>query len=116
MSDSLFLHLSGSDAILLESNHDIDMLRYGSYAQSLKDRILGRLGHLSNDEAAYTCARLLPSGTTHFILGHLSGDNNSPELAYRTAAKAIEQSGAKIGRDVSLEALQRSVPGRLTTI
>jgi phosphoribosyl 1,2-cyclic phosphodiesterase len=116
MDDALFLHLAKSDMILLESNHDLDMLRYGSYSYSLKTRILGKYGHLSNDEAAAICARLMSSGTHHYVLGHLSGENNRPELAFDTAARILKKCGAKIGKDVFLSVAERNKEGKLLAI
>jgi len=116
MDDALFLHLTKSDLILLESNHDIDMLRYGNYCYNLKERILSSNGHLSNDEAAATCARLMSSGTCHYILGHLSGDNNRPELAFNTVARMLTKCGAEIGRDIYLTVAERNREGVLIAI
>ena len=116
MNDELFLNLAKSDLVLLESNHDVDMLRYGPYSPTLKTRILGKSGHLSNDEAAPTCARLMSGGTRHFILGHLSGENNNPDLAYRTTADTLARCGARVGENVFLSVADRGTSGRLVTI
>jgi len=103
MNEKLFMAISKSREILLESNHDVNMLLGGEYPYYLKQRIRGKLGHLSNEEAAATCARLIGMGTNKIYLGHLSRENNLPSKAYETCAAAIEKCGAVIGRDVLLK-------------
>ncbi len=107
MTESLFLSLTGSHAILLESNYDADMLKNGKYPYMLKNRIAGKHGHLSNAEAAATAARLACLGTKHIILGHLSRENNKPELAYMAAKKEIEAAGICIDKDMCLSVANR---------
>ncbi len=94
--------LSGSDLILLESNHDVGMLRNGPYPYFLKERILSDRGHLSNEVCADAAVCLLKSGTTRFVLGHLSRENNFPSLAYETTHSAMTMAGAKENSDYSL--------------
>ena len=89
--------LSGSDCIVIESNHDEEMLRYGRYPAFLKKRILSEQGHLSNDACAEAVARFANNGTKHFFLAHLSQENNRPELALDCAVKATA------GMDVHIE-------------
>ena len=90
--------LRGCHALVLESNHDPDLLRKGPYTWPLKQRILGRNGHLSNQAAAALLRDLLHPGLQRVVLAHLSQVNNLPELAMETA-------GAVLGptRDVRLE-------------
>jgi len=100
--------IAGADIVLLESNHDPEMLkRNPHYPQHLKSRILGRKGHLSNENGAEAAVKLAQGGTSHLLLGHLSSENNTPDLAYRTVQEALEKAGAEVGRDVTL-----SVAGR----
>lgn len=94
VTDEVLGAVSGSDLILLESNHDVNMLRNGSYPYITKRRILSDLGHLSNVTCADTAVKLLESGTTRFFLGHLSRENNFPELAYETTKAAMSMAGA----------------------
>lgn len=94
--------ISGSDLVLLESNHDVGMLQNGPYPYATKRRILSDLGHLSNDVCAETAVQLLQSGTTRFCLGHLSRDNNMPSLAYQTTYSEMTMSGAREGSDYLL--------------
>lgn len=77
-------HLLGLDAVLLEANHDVHMLEAGPYPFSLKRRILGRKGHLSNEMAGQLLGELLHDRMKHIVLGHLSKENNYAELAYET--------------------------------
>ncbi len=94
VTDEVLRAVSGSDLILLESNHDVNMLRNGSYPYITKRRILSDIGHLSNVTCADTAVKLLESGTTRFFLGHLSRENNFPELAYETTKAAMSMAGA----------------------
>lgn len=105
MSEKLFLSLSGSDGIILESNHDVKMLLNGGYPYHLKMRIHGKLGHLSNDEAASVCARLASLGTKTILLGHLSEENNKPEIALAQTADMLCKDGVRLDEDVILRVL-----------
>ncbi|MBO5571573.1 MAG: MBL fold metallo-hydrolase [Ruminococcus sp.] len=92
--------LTGCRLVLLEANYDDYMLRTGPYPLYLKERILSVNGHLSNDDSGAQAAKLVERGTTHIILGHLSQDNNRPDIAYNTVQKAL--SGFVSGRDYLL--------------
>lgn len=81
VSDKLRQDLKNATAYLIESNHEIDMLRYGKYPWSLKQRILGDKGHLSNVDGALAMTDLIGDNTQHIYLGHLSRDNNTKEIA-----------------------------------
>ena len=102
ISAELEANLSGSNAVLLEANHDISMLRNGSYSYRLKQRILGDYGHLSNDNCARLALRLVKQGTRDILLGHLSAENNRPDLAYNSTCDMLEAAGAKVGHDIRL--------------
>lgn len=99
MTDEVLNALIGCDLVMLESNHDVNMLQCGGYPYMLKRRILGVKGHLSNDACAETLTKLIKSGTTRFFLGHLSRENNMPQLAYQTSVSALEMAGAHEGED-----------------
>jgi len=88
--------LDGADTVLIESNHDEQMLRYGPYPVFLKRRILSDRGHLSNDNCARLAGGLAKNGTKRIILGHLSKENNTPAAAVSASAKALEGSGAEL--------------------
>ncbi len=93
MPDSIRVHLRRVQILLLESNHDIEMLKVGPYPWSVKQRVMGRNGHLSN---AHTCDYLeadLDSGVETLILGHLSEHNNHPEIVRMGAAQSLERRG-----------------------
>lgn len=85
--------LLGADVLVLESNHDVEMLRSGPYPYPLKKRILGDEGHLSNDAAAAYAVESVRAGTRAILLAHLSDENNTPELALRTVSLALEEAG-----------------------
>lgn len=102
MTQTVRDHLRGCDLIHIESNHDVRMLENGPYPYPLKRRILSDRGHLSN----VACARELPSlvrdGTTRIFLGHLSRENNLPDLAYATAQAELNACGLKENIDYVL--------------
>ena len=93
LSDEVKEALLGCDMVVLESNHDIEMLRNGPYPQYLKRRILSEQGHLSNRDCAAFLPQLLKSGTRRFLLAHLSRENNTPALAVESALAALAQAG-----------------------
>lgn len=98
----------GSDTVLLESNHDVDMLKSGSYPPYLKRRILGEHGHLSNSECARMAAALAKRGTKRIILAHLSRENNTPDKAFSTVEDAL----CSCGGGVELCVAPAAVPSR----
>jgi phosphoribosyl 1,2-cyclic phosphodiesterase len=81
--------LSGCDALVLECNHDLEMLAHGDYPYPLKQRIAGRFGHLHNEAAAAILARIDTSHLTHIVAAHLSRENNTPELARNALASVL---------------------------
>lgn len=86
--------LSSCGIVMLESNHDVDMLKANPrYDYRLKTRILSDSGHLSNADCAAACAYLAGCGVKRFILAHLSEENNKPELAIKTVARSIAETG-----------------------
>lgn len=76
--------------VILESNHDLEMLRVGPYPWSVKQRVMSRRGHLSNEVAADFLAKDLDSSVSTVILGHISEHNNHPELVRNLASKSIK--------------------------
>ena len=83
-NDYIIESLKGMDALLLEANHDVNMVQYGPYPYSLKQRILGDRGHLSNELSGKLLGLLAHDNLQAVMLGHLSRENNLPELAYQT--------------------------------
>lgn len=110
MTDSVLDAIKGSTALVLESNHDVNMLENGPYPYPLKRRILSEFGHLSNDVCGDTAVKLVGSGTKHLVLGHLSHENNIPDLAYQTTKGALTIAGAELGNDYNLEVASRHTP------
>ena len=102
VTDSVRKAISGCDLVLLESNHDIDMLKRGPYPLNLKVRIMSDSGHISNIACAAELKNLLNSGTKRFILGHLSQKNNTPLIARACAEAALMDLGAENGKDYIL--------------
>ncbi|MBR2589587.1 MAG: MBL fold metallo-hydrolase [Clostridia bacterium] len=94
--------LSGSNVVILESNHELSMLLNGPYPYPLKMRVSGAKGHLSNDDCARELVRLVQGGTTGLYLGHLSRENNTPEIAEQSALSALQIAGLKRGFDFEL--------------
>lgn len=109
-NDYIIAQLSGSEAILLEANHDINMLEVGGYPYALKRRILGNRGHLSNDNSGRLLRRLLHPGLRHIFLGHLSKENNYPELAYETVLLELRDSKFTAGCDYKVQVAKRDCP------
>lgn len=96
--------LKGVRTLLVESNHDIEMLRRGPYPPELKLRIMSDKGHLSNNACAVELGNLLKGGTTNFVLGHISQHNNLPTLALSTAKSSLMDIGAVDKRDYIITA------------
>lgn len=86
-------HLRGCDVLVLESNHDLEMLRVGPYPWSVKQRVMSRVGHLSNDALADFFSGDYDNSAAFVVLAHLSEHNNHPEIARREAEKALAARG-----------------------
>ena len=106
-------NLEYSKFLLLESNYDLNTLKCSSYPYPLKQRIAGPYGHLSNDIAGQTISHLMNYGLETVMLGHLSKENNFPELAYQTVLNELNSSSSKVpfhlsvaGRDSIDEVIQ----------
>jgi len=91
--DSIKFHLRGSHVLLLESNHDLDMLKVGPYPWAVKQRVMSRNGHLSNEVVGDYVTHEFDSTTATLILGHLSEHNNHPEIARMVAQQALDRRG-----------------------
>jgi phosphoribosyl 1,2-cyclic phosphodiesterase len=83
------MHLRGCDALVIESNHDVEMLRGGPYPWSVKQRVMSRVGHLSNDSLAEFLSTDYDGSAAFLVLAHLSEANNHPELARQAAERAL---------------------------
>lgn len=89
----------GCDAVVIESNHDIEMLKNGSYPYMLKKRILGEYGHLSNKSCSNALPRLVESGVRRIVLAHLSPENNRPAIALGESCGALAAKSVKVSCD-----------------
>ena len=94
--------LKHADILLIEFNHDNEILLYSHYPWDLKQRIKGRLGHLSNNQASELLQELIHEGLSHVILAHLSQVNNKPEVALQSALGVIKKNGAESGVNLSV--------------
>ena len=109
MSDEIIMSVKESDILILEANHDVDMLKLGRYPWFLKQRVLGEEGHLSNAAAGETILRLLSESNKerHVLLAHLSRENNFPEMAYQTVKNILEEADYYIGKQLKLSTIIR---------
>jgi len=96
LTGSIKFHLRGTDLLMLESNHDLEMLKVGPYPWSVKQRVMGRKGHLSNDLVSDFIKSDLDSSISTLVLGHLSEHNNHPEIVRTTAARALDRAGRSL--------------------
>lgn len=113
VNDNMKSTIRGSSLYLIESNHDIQMLKDGSYPWYLKQRILSTKGHLSNIDAAKTLIEVLIGNGEIVLLGHLSKENNRPELAYDTVREHIEEHGFNVQKNITLDLTYRDKAGKV---
>ncbi len=116
MSNSILKQLEESLFIMLEANYDPEVLRCSSYPFSLKSRISGPTGHLSNEMAGKTISYLLPSGLKNAMLGHLSKESNFPELAYQTVVDELISNHSFHEDSISLSVASRDHHSHLIEI
>lgn len=102
VSEEVLRELIGVDAAVLEANHDVELLKNGPYPFLLKKRILSDHGHLSNRLCGLLAGRLFEHGAKNIVLAHLSKENNTPEIAYKTVSEYMLKSGAVPGENVGL--------------
>jgi len=102
VTDGVKKALAGSDGMVLETNHDLDMLRNGSYPWHLKRRILSNRGHLSNVEAGRTLAGVDLGKNCQVFLAHISKENNRRDIAENTVTQILSDQGFDIGADITL--------------
>ena len=100
--------LNGCKVLVFEANHDIDMLRNGSYPYALKQRISGPNGHLSNQQCGESLSEFVQNGTEQVFLAHLSKDNNTESLCRCTVENILRRSGIEAERDVRVRIAPRS--------
>lgn len=107
ITDSIKESLTDSEILLLEANHDLDMLKKGPYPWYLKQRILGEKGHISNDVAGNLISEIMSEKLKHIYLGHLSDENNIPRLAYDTVEKILNYNRIKLGTYLKMSLASR---------
>jgi phosphoribosyl 1,2-cyclic phosphodiesterase len=93
--------------MLVESNHDEDMVLIGPYPWPLKRRVLGEFGHMSNDTAGNLLTKVIKRGSEIVLLGHLSKENNFPQLAYKTVENILIESGMEVNPGICLDLTYR---------
>ncbi len=114
--DYIIGKLANSDVMVIEANHDIRMLEAGPYPYYLKRRIMGNRGHLSNERSGQLIRALLNNHIKAVLLGHLSKENNFPELAYETVKLELSDNDfTNDVRDFGLQVARRDVPGALVS-
>lgn len=113
VSPEIINSVKDSDLVILEANHDKDMLIKGSYPQYLKRRIAGKKGHLSNVEAGEALVEMVNGRVTHAILAHLSKENNLPSLASRTVKDILVKNGVTPEKDIMIELASRDATGNM---
>jgi phosphoribosyl 1,2-cyclic phosphodiesterase len=94
MTESIKRYIHGCDMLVLESNHDLEMLKVGPYPWFVKQRVMSRVGHLSNQAVSDYLSTEFDLQTRILVLAHLSGNNNHPEIARMFADQALQQAGA----------------------
>jgi len=110
VSEDMYDHIKGSDALILEANHEVNVLRAGPYPYVLKQRILSEKGHLSNETCGNVIARLLDDREEteddreipYVMLAHVSRQNNTPDMAYMTVKDVLFDDGLLVDKDVRI--------------
>ncbi|NLD10633.1 MAG: MBL fold metallo-hydrolase [Clostridiales bacterium] len=118
--DDIFDQIRGADTLVLEANHEVNILRMGSYPYPLQQRILGEEGHLSNETAGNTICHMLDAldgkKTPKVVLAHLSNENNTPEQAYLTVKNILFENDYYVDRDLELSVVRRDDPSPLIEV
>ncbi len=109
LPDSVRFHLRGVDFLMMESNHDLDMLKVGPYPWSVKQRVMGRNGHLSNDMVSHFILDYMDGCCKTLALGHLSEQNNHPAIVHMSARQALARRGSSARLVVSEPRIQSEV-------
>ena len=115
ITDDILFALEKSDFALIEANYDVNVLKYSPYPYSLKQRIAGPNGHLSNNTSGTLISKLIKSGLSSVLLGHLSKENNFPELAYKTVVEELIDNHYD-ENSVHIDVAKRDFPSRLVQL
>lgn len=116
VTDEMKSYISEANYLVIEANHDIEMLMAGNYPQYLKDRITSPLGHLCNSECGKVIAENMTPKLQHVWLCHLSEENNHPELARKTIESILRSYGIIPGKDLQLDVLRRKIPSEIFSL
>ncbi len=120
ISEEIFENIHDSDILVMEANHEVNLLLYGKYPYTLKQRILSDYGHLSNEACALSLIRFLrerPKGNVPTVLlAHLSKENNSPLQARHTVENMLQEAGFFVGKDLELKVAERDSMSSLMVI
>lgn len=121
VDDPVLKHLSGCDGLFFESNHDLDMLRLGTYPWSLKRRIMSRFGHLSNDESMMAVQRMIGAELKTLCMIHLSQRNNTEAIVRDMASRLLQKTGVQLELSIAQQfaptgvfEVKRRGPARVT--
>jgi phosphoribosyl 1,2-cyclic phosphodiesterase len=115
--ETLYREIYDADLLMLEANHNVDLLMTGRYPYPLKKRVASDVGHLSNEDCGATVIRAIKEGRVgSVLLGHLSRENNTPELAYETVRSMMSLENMVVGEDVLLDLTYRDRMGTLYRI
>ncbi len=115
MTNEVIGNLKQSKFVLLESNYEPEVLKSCAYPYSVKTRIAGNRGHLSNNEAGKTIAKLLEYGLENVMLGHLSKESNFPELAYKSVENELLCQGVNI-KELEIDVASRIEPSKVVNL
>ena len=109
VNESIISEIADADLLVLEANHDVNMLKIGRYPWFLKQRVLGDEGHLSNEAAAEALLRILDGNMKErqVLLAHLSKENNFPQMAYQTVKNILEERDFYIGKHINVSTIVR---------
>lgn len=110
VTDEMKEYIRRARHLIIEANHDVEMVKNGPYPQFLQERILSGTGHLNNHDSGKAIAENMTQDLQHVWLCHLSEENNHPELARKTVESVLRSYGIVVGSDLQLEVLKRTVP------
>ena len=110
VTDEMKTYIAAANYLVIEANHDVEMLNDGPYPKYLKERINSANGHLSNTECGKMLAENMTERLKHVWLCHLSEENNHPELARKTVDAILRSYGIIPGKDIEMEVLKRKIP------
>ena len=115
ITDTILENIKGSKLAVIEANYEENLLRLSRYSSYLKKRIMGKYGHLSNEEAGFLAKELVKNGTKKILLGHLSRENNTEIIAYQTIQNELNFLKEELGEEIDFDLIEVQVLGREET-